>query len=102
MSQSIERIRQASSNDAKQSIITSTLEILKSNNREDLCKQFSTDITKQIGANTSVSVGDNLNEENMEVEDEQDHKYNKQLEMNEFNDVDYRLLDQDMDHRMTE
>lgn len=101
MSQSIERIRQAPSTDVKQSIIMSTLEILKSNNREDLCKRYTNDAAKYIGANTAVTV-DNLNEENMEVEDEQDNKYDKQLELNEFNDVDYRLLDQDMDHRMSD
>lgn len=100
MSESMERIRQTASTDVKQSLVKSTLEFLRSNNREDLCERFKADAAKLIGANTAaVAVGDNLNEENMEVEDEQ---YNKQLELNEFNDVDYRLLDQDMDHRMSE
>lgn len=102
MSESLERIRQATSNDVKQSLVMSTLEFLKSNNREDLCRQFATDVTKEMDTTTGVTVGDNLNEENMEVEEEHDDKYRKQLELNEFNDVDYRLLDQDMDHRMSE
>jgi hypothetical protein len=56
---------------------------------------------KASNSNTPVLVGDNLNEENMEVDDEQDDKHKKQLSISEYNDVDYRFLDQDMDHRIT-
>ena len=85
----------------RQSIIMSTIEILKTNQREDLCKQFIDEITKIIHANnTEVTLEDNLIEESMEVDDEQDDRYKKSLRITEYNDVDYRFFDQDMDHRM--
>jgi len=93
LSDSIERIRHSTSADERQSIVISTVEFLKLNDREDLCKRFTNEIAKETNLNTE----DNLNEENMEVDDEQDKK---QLAITEYNDVDYRFLDQDMDHRM--
>jgi hypothetical protein len=86
------------------------MEFLKSNGREDLCTRFTNDLhtvmlesktAKEANLSTAVTVDDNLNEENMEVDDEQDEKQKKQLSISEYNDVDYRFLDQDMDHRMT-
>jgi len=100
ISDSIERIRHSSSADVKQSTIAFTMEVLKSNEREDLCKRFANEIAKEAGLSTTVITEDNLNEENMEVDDEQDDKHKKQLSISEYNDVDYRFLDQDMDHRM--
>jgi hypothetical protein len=100
MSESIEHIRHSTSADVRQSIVMSTMEFLKSIEREDLCKRFANEIAKQTSLNTAVIAEDNLNEENMEVDDEQDDKHKKQLSISEYNDVDYRFLDQDMDHRM--
>ena len=66
-----------------------------------------------VHENTSIStpasvVGDNLIEENMDVDDDQDDKKKKQIATssssrlaNEFKDVDHRFLDQDLDHQMT-
>ena len=73
--------------------VKSTAEPSKINERENVLKRFS--------AETAVVSTDNLNEENMEVDEEQDDKYKKQLVISEFNDVDYRFLDQDMDHRLS-
>jgi len=100
MSDSIERIHHSSSADVKQSTVAFTMEVLKSNEREDLCKRFANEIAKEAGFSSTVIAEDNLNEENMEVDDEQDDKHKKQLSISEYNDVDYRFLDQDMDHRM--
>jgi hypothetical protein len=77
------------------------MEFLKSNGREELCKRFTNEIAKEANSSTIGITEDNLNEENMEVDDEQDDKYKKQLSISEYNDVDYRFLDQDMDHRIT-
>lgn len=43
---------------------------------------------------------DNLTEENMEVDEEQEEKNKKQSLISEFNDIDYRFMDQDIDHRL--
>jgi hypothetical protein len=110
MFESIERIRHSTSTDGRHSIFINTIEFLKSNEREDLCKRFTNEfqsviseskLAKESSSSTAVLTGDNLNEENMEVDDEQDDKHKKQLSISEYNDVDYRFLDQDMDHRMT-
>ncbi|CAF0934143.1 unnamed protein product [Adineta steineri] len=109
-SESFERIRHSKSADAIHSIVMSTLEILKSNGREDLCTKFTNDLhtkmsewqkLKETNSNRPVTAEDNLNEENMEVDDEQDDKLKRQLSESEYNDVDYRFLGQDTDHRMT-
>ncbi|CAF1064615.1 unnamed protein product [Adineta steineri] len=109
-SESFERIRHSKSADAIHSIVMSTLEILKSNGREDLCTKFTNDLhtkmsewqkLKETNSNRPVTADDNLNEENMEVDDEQDDKLKRQLSESEYNDVDYRFLGQDTDHRMT-
>lgn len=97
ISDSTERFVRTNSDELKQSIIISTMETLKSNEREDLCKQFANEIARVASLNTTNNTEDNLNEENMEVDDEQDKR---QLAISEYNDVDYRFLDQDMDHRM--
>jgi hypothetical protein len=63
--------------------------------------------TKQrISSNSipTIVIDDNLIEENMDVDDEQDDKRKKQITTSsnsEFNDTDYRFLDQDMDLSMT-
>jgi hypothetical protein len=110
MSDSLERIRHSSSADAIRPIFISTIEFLKSNGREDLCTSFTNDLhtsmsewqtAKEASSTTAAVVEDNLNEENMEVDDEQDDKHKKQSSTSEYNDVDYRFLDQDMDHRIT-
>ena len=49
---------------------------------------------------TVVIPEDNLTEENMEVDEEQEDKNKKQSLMSEFNDIDYRFMDQDIDHRI--
>jgi len=101
MSESIERIRHTTSADVRNSIVMSTMEFLKSNGREELCKRFTNELAKEANSSTTGITEDNLNEENMEVDDEQDDKYKKQVSISEYNDVDYRFLDQDMDHRIT-
>jgi hypothetical protein len=70
--------------------------VSKSNEHEDLFQQSANATAKEAG----VILDDNLNEENMEVDEEQDDKNRKQLMISEFNDVDYRFFDQDMDHRI--
>ena len=111
ISDSLERIRRASSTDTIQMIVVSTMEFLKSHGSEDLCPRFTSEIrgaiaewqaSKDASAAEAVLVGDNLNEENMEVDDEHDERFKKQAAAaaaSEYNDVDYRFLDQDMDHR---
>jgi len=119
MTDSLERIRHSLTADDIRSIVMSTMEILKVNKRDDLCADFNERI--RIGmiewqakhGNTSISTptvltGDNLMEENMDVDDDQDDKHKKQIILTstskstrEFNDIDYRFLDQDMDHHMT-
>ncbi len=100
ISESIERIRQSTSPNVRQSTMMFTMELLKASGREDLCKQFVNEIAKETGASAEVIADDNLNEENMEVDDEQEDKHKKQSSISEYNDVDYRFLDQDIDHRM--
>ncbi|CAF0918033.1 unnamed protein product [Rotaria sordida] len=87
----------------------STIELLKSSGREDLCTRFTNDLNtamsewkaiKESNLTKVIISDDNLNEENMEVDDEQDDKLKKQLIISEYNDIDYRFLDHDMDHRM--
>jgi hypothetical protein len=119
MTDSLEHIRHSLTADGIRSIVMSTMEILKVNKRDDLCADFNERI--RIGmiewqakhGNTSISTptvlaGDNLMEENMDVDDDQDDKHKKQItptstskSTREFNDIDYRFLDQDMDHHMT-
>ena len=108
ISESLERIRQSTSTDAIHPIVLATMELLKSSGRDDLCTQFTSDLhtviaewraVRETAANKDDN--DNLNEENMEVDEEQDDKLKKQVSESEFNDVDYRFLDQDMDHRVT-
>ena len=110
ISESFDRIRHATSIDAIQPIVMSTVVFLKSRGREDLCTRFTNELhnvvlewktTKNTSSAPTITIGDNLNEENMEVDDEQDDKQKKQLSISEYNDVDYRFLDQDMDHRIT-
>jgi hypothetical protein len=74
---------------------------LRSNEREDLFQRSANETAKEAGVTTAVIMEDNLNEENMEVDEEQEDRQKKQLMISEFNDVDYRFLDQDMDHRMS-
>ncbi|CAF3370644.1 unnamed protein product [Rotaria sp. Silwood1] len=109
ISESLDHIRRATTIDAIPPIVMSTIELLKSSGREDLCTRFTNDLntaiseckaTKETNLTKAVITGDNLNEENMEVDEEQDDKQKKQLSMSEYNDVDYRFLDQDMDHRI--
>ncbi|CAF1212957.1 unnamed protein product [Rotaria sordida] len=110
---SLERIRHSLKSDDIRSIVMSTMKILKANERDDLCKHFNDNLrivmiewqTKQ--GSTSIVVDDNLIEENMDVDDDQDDKNKKQITTSstsnissEFNDVDYRFLDQDMHHHM--
>ena len=112
ISDSLQRIRHASSTDAIQTIVVTTMEFLKSHGSEDLCPRFASEIRGAIAewqASRDASaaevefVGDNLNEENMEVDDEHDERFKKQsaAAASEYNDVDYRFLDHDMDHRPT-
>lgn len=85
------------------------MEHLKSNLRDDLCLRFTNELQtamsewkppKEISSNSAAITEDNLNEENMEVDDEQEDKQKKQsIALSEYNDVDYRFLSQDMDHR---
>lgn len=49
---------------------------------------------------TVVMPDDNLTEENMEVDEEQEDRNKKQSLVSEFNDIDYRFMDQDIDHRI--
>jgi len=94
------------------------LEILKANKRDDLTAHFNDNLRivmvewQATHGNTPISTstiiaGDNLIEENMDVDDDQDDKHKKQIitssnsnSTSEFNDIDYRFLDQDMDHHM--
>jgi hypothetical protein len=102
MSDSLERIRHSTSKDEIHTRFMSIMELLKSNDRDDLCSRFTNDLqTIMSGWKIPKVTGDNLNEENMEVDEEQEDRYKKQLSISEYNDVDYRFLDQDMDHRMT-
>jgi len=118
MSDSLERIRHSSTADGIRSIVMSTMEILKANKRDDLCADFNERLRIAMiewqvkHGNTSISIptivaGDNLIEENMDVDDDQDDKHKKQIiptstsnSTSEFSDIDYRFLDQDMDHYM--
>ncbi|CAM4927111.1 unnamed protein product [Rotaria socialis] len=109
ISDSFDHIRRASSLDAIRPIVMSTMELLKSSGREDLCTRFTNELhtmmleenlKKETNVTSAHTDGDNLNEENMEVDEEQDDKQKKQLNISEFNDVDYRFLGQDMDHRI--
>jgi len=106
-----EHIRHASSLETIQSLAHSTMEFLKSNGHLELYGQFAQQLptaiaTWQTGKTTEKKTelpnDDNLNEENMEVEDQPDDRQSKKnLTISEFNDVDYRFLDQDdMDHRL--
>ena len=106
--ESLERIRHAPSAEAIQSLVKSTVETLQSNGQEEFCARFSAEMPSviaqwQAGQEKSLAKeatrDDNLNEENMDVEEEMEERYKKQLATSEFNDVDYRFLDQDMDHR---
>jgi hypothetical protein len=119
MSDSLERIHHLSTVDDIRSIEMSTIEILKSNERDDLSARFANDLRfimakrQATHGTTSVSTptvvtGDNLIEENMDVDDDQDDKHKKQVttsstssSTSEFKDIDYRFLDQDMDRPMT-
>ncbi|CAF2371700.1 unnamed protein product [Rotaria sp. Silwood2] len=110
ISESFDHIRHATSVDTITPTVMSTMELLKSSGREDLCARFTNDLhtimsewklSKETTLTKAVITGDNLNEENMEVDDEQDDKQKKQLSISEYNDVDYRFLNQDMDHRIT-
>jgi hypothetical protein len=107
---SLERICHASSIDAIQTISNATIEFLKLNDTEELCVRFTDQLpsaiskwqsTRETTTKQTESTDDNLNEENMDVDDEHDERYRKQLSNSEYNDVDYRFLDQDMDHRVT-
>lgn len=107
---SLDRIRHASSPEEIQSIVTVTVETLQSNGHEELCARFSNEIptvisqwqaSQEKSSATEAPTDDNLNEENMDVEEEMEDRYKKQLSTSEFNDVDYRFLDQDMDHRLS-
>jgi len=118
MSDSLERIRHSSTADGIRSIVMSTMEILKANKRDDLSADFNERLRIAMiewqvkHGNTSISIptivaGDNLIEENMDVDDDQDDKHKKQIiptstsnSTSEFSDIDYRFLDQDMDHHM--
>ncbi|UJR30808.1 hypothetical protein I4U23_018326 [Adineta vaga] len=114
ISESLQFIHRSSTVDSIHSIVTSTVETLKINKRDDLCTSFLHDYQiiftewSKRHANTSMTVaGDNLIEENMDVvDDDQDEKHKKQLTISstlpdDFNDIDYRFLDPDMDHSMT-
>ncbi|CAF4702320.1 unnamed protein product [Rotaria sp. Silwood1] len=111
---SLERIRHSLKSDDIRSIVTSTMEILKANNREDLCTYFNDNLRIAINewqarqGSSSIVVDDNLIEENMDVDDDQDDKHKKQITTSstfnissEFNDIDDRFLYQDMCHHMT-
>lgn len=60
------------------------------------------DVLPQVNkeSNPLIIPEDNLTEENMEVDEEQDDKSKKQSTISEFNDIDYRFMDQDVDHRI--
>jgi hypothetical protein len=95
------------------------MEILKANKRNDLITRFNDNLRvamtewQAVHGTTSISiptivVGDNLIEENMDVDDDQDDKQKKQITTSSsshlasaFKDVDYRFLDQDIDHQMS-
>jgi hypothetical protein len=110
-------MHRSSTTDDIRSIFMSTTEILKANKRDDLCADFNNNFRhvmtewQATHRNTSISTstivaGDNLIEENMDVDDDQDDKHKKQITTSStsnstrgFNDVDYRFLNQDMNHR---
>lgn len=95
-----------SSIDSVSAIAISMIDYLKLNRHEDLCAQFTQEVSdilskwqsqKEVEKTEAPTVIDNLNEENMDVDEESEKK---QFVESEFNDVDYRFLDQDMDHRL--
>jgi hypothetical protein len=115
MSDSLERIRHSPTTDNIHSIVMSTTEIFKSNRRDDLCTRFTDDLRNIMAKwqstqgsssiSTTTVTDDNFIEENMDVDDDQDDKHKKQITTSnissECNDIDYRFLDQDMDHHKT-
>ena len=119
ISDSLERIRHSSTVDDIKSIVLSVMEILKTSKRDDLCAHFTDQLrgtmtewqAKQENASIStlrLVVDDNLIEENMDVDDDQDDRHRKQIITsstsnlsNDFSDVDYRFLNQDVNHSAT-
>jgi hypothetical protein len=95
------------------------MEILKANKHDDLITRFNDNLRvvltewQAVHGHTSISIptiiaGDNLIEENMDVDDDQDDKSKKSITTSsssrlasEFKDIDYRFRDQDIDHQMT-
>lgn len=91
--------------------------VLEAHTRDDLITRFNINLRmvmtdwKSTHRSTAISVptdviGDNLTEENMDVDDDQDEKQKKQQitssgshSVRELKDVDYRFLNQEMDHQ---
>ncbi|CAF4545816.1 unnamed protein product, partial [Rotaria magnacalcarata] len=109
---SLECIRHAVKSDDIHPIVTSTMEILTTNNRDDLCTQFTDRLRVVMNAwkakqeNASVVADDNLIEENMDVDNDndttQDDKAKKAIitsstskSLNQSRDFDYRFTNQD-------
>lgn len=68
--------------------------------RLDSSESIPTVTKKVVHPPTTIIPDDNLTEENMEVDEEQDDKQKKASTISEFNDIDYRFMDQDIDHRL--
>ncbi|CAM4944756.1 unnamed protein product [Rotaria socialis] len=109
---SLECIRHAVKSDDIHPIVTSTMEILTTNNRDDLCTQFTDRLRVVMNAwkakqeNSSVIADDNLIEENMDVDNDndatQDDKAKKPIitsstskSLKRSRDFDYRFTNQD-------
>ena len=115
ISDSLQRIRHASSADIIRSIVASTTAILDAHRRDDLSIRFNEDLRdamtewQTLHGNTSIALpttvtGDNFTEENMDVDDDQEEKQKKQQSISSASrsgrvpkDVDYRFVDQEAD-----
>lgn len=121
ISDSLQRIRHASTADAIRSIVMSTTSTLEAHRRNDLNTQFHDQLRTVMvewqtrHPNTSIAlptgvIGDNFTEENMDVDEDQEEKQKKQQQqiisstshaVKEPTDIDYRFLDQEVDSSTT-
>ena len=88
ISTALQSIRQSPMLESSRPIVLSTMDVLRGHRRDDLCKRFIDDLRSVVTEGSTVRepdsvipavTGDNLIEENMEVDDEQEDKQKKTI-----------------------
>jgi hypothetical protein len=88
-------------------IVLATMDVLKGHRRDDLCRRFIDDLRSVVAEGSTVRerdsvittvTGDNLIEENMDVDDEQEDKQRKTIPTITNANEDQKIAGQDPQH----